>query len=468
MNTRSDKHSDKPSGGVNVYTFPNGFRVVYESPSTHLETTHLNLYCRAGSAFEPEGLRGVSHFIEHMCFKGTRDLPTSMDILTEYDKIGADLTAYTEKQYTCYETRYHRKYTKRCIDVLSDMLLNSTFDRDEYAKEMAVVIEENARNTTDYEEMARDAVNASLYRGSVYAHPVDSMKFHKTPDVWAYTDVVEFYRRYYVPNNMLMSVVSSVPFRTILRYVRESYFVKSTSRELPVLNAVPRKSQQGVALTVRRIPHIRMCYITVGIRTCSEDRHVLYLLKAILGGGMSSRLFSVLREQNGLTYSSDVDTHYYEDSGDMTFETETDTERLLVNTLSKRRTRKAGIRKPPKPKKGVLPILMDILSDLVNRGVLQKEVDQAKKYLEGKRQLDVEDSTVQVEHNGESVFLHNQETVVPYDQVFRRHIRPITRANINAAIRKYFVEDNISVSIVGGNLPSDDVLRRMVLPKKIS
>lgn len=183
---------------------------------------------------------------------------------------------------------------------------------------------------------------------------------------------------------------------------------------------------------------------------------------------MSSRLFSVLREQNGLTYSSDVDTHYYEDSGDMTFETETDTERLLVNTLSKRRTRKAGIRKPPKPKKGVLPILMDILSDLVNRGVLQKEVDQAKKYLEGKRQLDVEDSTVQVEHNGESVFLHNQETVVPYDQVFRRHIRPITRANINAAIRKYFVEDNISVSIVGGNLPSDDVLRRMVLPKKIS
>jgi len=452
--------------GVIVYTFPNGFRVVYEQPANHLETTNINLYCSAGSAFEPEGLRGVSHFIEHMCFKGTRDLPTSMDILTEYDKIGADFAAYTEKQYTCYETRYHRKYTKRCIDVLSDMLMNSTFDHREYVKEMAVVIEENARNTTDYEEMASDAVNAALYRGTAYAHPIDSLKYHKTPDVWAYTDVVEFYRRHYVPHNMLMSVVSTVPFRTILRYIRESYFVRSEkySRCEPVLNTVPRKSQQGVALTVRRIPHIQTCYITVGIRTCSYDRHVMDLLKAILGGGMSSRLFSVLREQNGLTYSSSVDTHYYGHSGDMTFDTETDTSRLLVNTLSKRRTRKTGRNnRTPRTKKGVLPMLMEILSDLVDRGVSQKEVDQAKKYLEGKRQLDVEDPMVQVEHNGESVFLRNEETVVPYGEVFERYIRPITKEQVNAAIRKYFVADNISVAIVGGRLPAEETLIRTVV-----
>ena len=110
---------------IETFVYPNGFRLVYEKSLNKLPICAIQVFCDVGSAYESENIRGVSHFIEHMCFKGTKQMPKTKDILIHYDKIGADFNAYTEKRYTCYTLKCHNDNIKNSIVILSDMLLNS-------------------------------------------------------------------------------------------------------------------------------------------------------------------------------------------------------------------------------------------------------------------------------------------------------------------------------------------------------
>jgi predicted Zn-dependent peptidase len=228
---------------VHTHTFPNGFRVIHETPENHTNITHVNVFCRVGSIFEDAHLRGVSHFIEHMCFKGTVHLPTARDIIIEYDSIGAYFNAYTDKQLTCYVAKFNQLYTHHCISILGDILLNSKFDKKEYEKEMHVVIEENKRNSINIQDDLYDLIENVMFKGSAYEHPVDTMKYHSKVNVWKYEDVIDFYHKYYVPENMIFSIVTTIPFSTILRYLKTTYFVKvrNIHKQIdPTMNTVPR------------------------------------------------------------------------------------------------------------------------------------------------------------------------------------------------------------------------------------
>ena len=429
-----------------------------------------------GSAVETENVRGVSHFIEHMCFKGTPSLPTARDILVEYDTIGAYFNAYTEKQFTCYVAKFHVNYTKRILSVLSDILLHSSFNKQEYDKEMNVVIEENVRNQTDYTGESVDLMESMVYKGSVYENPVDHLRYHKSVDVWNYDDVIAFYRKYYVPQNMLLSIVSTLPFETIVRYVKKTCFVRMDPRRNevePILNTVPRMiydKQTGVQVEIRAIPDIQTAYVSIAFRTCnlySDDVHALQVLRAILGATFTSRMFTILREKNGLTYTSRVLTTYYEHAGDICFFAITDSKKLLYNRSTKQtKTRKPATRTTPrvrlsKPaKKGVLPLIMDMVRDLIRNGVSEKELSETKQYLEGKQMLNMEDAGTQVDYNGREMFLHNTTDIVPYRSVYEKHVRPITRADIHRVIRTYLNPENMNVAIVGGGLGSIPAIRK--------
>jgi predicted Zn-dependent peptidase len=497
---------------IQTHTFPNGFRVIYETPENGMDITHINVFCRVGSAFENENVRGVSHFIEHMCFKGTPSLPTSQDIMEKYDTIGAYFNAYTEKQYTCYVSKFHRDYTNQLLKVLSDILLNSTFHKTEYEKEMSVVIEENISNLTDYENEVSDLAENMLYRGSVYANPVDALKFHTRENVWNYSDVIAFYRKYYVPQNMLLSIVTTVPFQTVLKHLKNTHFVKQPNhknRIEPILNTIPRMiydKQIGVQVELMNIPDIHTANVVVSFRTCSvysEDRHTLNLLRDILGATFTSRMFIILRENNGLTYTSNVSTTYYEHAGDIRFFAITDTKKLVHNKVAstkqtKKRFSSRGGVKRQRNKKGVLPLIIDIIRDLLQHGVSENELQKTKQYLQGKQMLNMEDAETQVDYNGKEMFLrstpdakrkeyeetpendvtqvtmaqafrplgvrrslHNTNEIIPYKHIYDTHIKPITRTQIHEMIRKYFNADNMNVAIVGGQLPSKESIRNI-------
>jgi predicted Zn-dependent peptidase len=486
---------------IQTHTFPNGFRVIYEQPKYPTEITHVDVYCRAGSAFEPESLRGVSHFIEHMCFKGTKRHPTTRSIFEVYENIGAYFNAYTEKQFTCYVASFVNSHIKQCIDTLGDMMLRSKFDKREYKKELNVVIEENVRNLTDYSHIAQDINESLIYKGSSYAYPIDSMKYHEIVDSWEYKEVIDFYHKQYVPENMMLSIVSSVPFSTIVRILQSGEFVKYTSinkyhKTTPVMNIQPLMGlipQQNIRIERMPISTRKTAYISIGFRTCSrfnEDKYTLDLLRILMGGKFTSRLTMLLREKNGLTYTSNVSTTYYEHSGDITIFSITDSENIMhnyqhkqfdhghnqkKNKTPKKRASKTHqskhIRKTAKntdgggrttDKRGVLPIIADMLRDLIRRGITDTELKESKMYMDGIIKMNMSKGSKQVEYNGMEWFLGNTEEITPYTELYETKFAPITKNDINSVIRKYFTPENMNVVLVGGNLPDKIDIERVL------
>jgi predicted Zn-dependent peptidase len=466
-------------GDIQTHTFPNGFRVIYEPARSKSSITRINVFCRVGSVYEIPKLRGVSHFIEHMCFKGTRRLPTTEDIFGVYDDIGAYFNAYTEKQYTCYVSAFNSTHAKKCISTMSDMLLHSEFDKREYEKELNVVIEENVSKMTEYDSLVSDLHESMVYDGSNYSYPVDSIKYHRLVDAWDYADVIEFYHKYYVPENMLLSIVSSMPFSEVLHIIRETDFSKTLLRKTPVIepiqNIQPRMSltpQYDIRIQQTQIKGLNTTYILWGFRTCSifsEDKHSLELLSVILGGKFTSRLNTLLRETHGLTYVSSVSTNFYEHSGDITIYAVTDNMKLLHNNPSKRITQALySSRRPPKRAnttqhkrgdlRGVLPLIADMIRSLLLRGVSDSEIRKAKQFVNGSIQMNMETSKTQVEYNGTEWFLGNTENIIPYHKLYERTVDPITKTQLHNVIRKYFVPENTNVAILGGNLPSRKTL----------
>ena len=160
------------------HTYPNGFRIIYENSFSRIPISSAFIVCDMGSVYEYDKMRGASHFIEHMCFKGTKKIPDSNDIFAEYSKIGAYFNAFTDRRYTCYTVKCQDEYLEHSLQVVSDMLMNSTFKKSEFVKEHKVIIEENNNNENNPENVLNDEVNKTLYRGSSYEHQVDTLSFH--------------------------------------------------------------------------------------------------------------------------------------------------------------------------------------------------------------------------------------------------------------------------------------------------
>ena len=585
---------------IHTHTFPNGFRVIYERPTSPTEITHVDVFCRAGSVFEPESLRGVSHFIEHMCFKGTKRRPTTRDIFAVYDNIGAYFNAYTEKQFTCYVASFLNSHTNQCVDTLGDMMLRSKFDKREYKKELNVVLEENVRNLTDYSNITEDIAESLIYKGSSYAYPIDSMKYHKIVDSWDYDDVMAFYHKHYVPENMMLSIVTTIPFSTILKIIKSCHFAKfdnhrdnnlrgkplsgyssntvatqerrrshtlhsrysrKTTPILPIMNNIVRtpimKQEQGISVgfpeitgdcenavrsdklrdklhdklrdklrgrcsrnnrtwnpirtRIELIPisNIQTAYMSIGIRTCSrfnEDKYALELLRILMGGKFTSRLTMLLREQNGLTYTSSVSTTHYEHSGDISIFCITDSANILRNNkltqtrsnyvlpnflehlprcvrcssqsrkslplgLSARKTaknRNSSYSHTPhrtlarRDRRGVFPIIMDMLRDLIRHGITDTELRETKMYMAGITQMNMAKGTKQAEYNGLEWFLGNDEQITPYGDLYKTKYEDITKTEINRVIRNYFTLENTNIVMVGSRLPDKKHIEKLV------
>jgi len=211
---------------MNKQTFDNGFRIVHENPQSNLPITSIQLFCDYGSVYEKDGLRGAAHFIEHMCFKGTQKIPNGKEIFIEYNKIGAYFNANTEKRYTRYIITCEDDYFNNCIFILSDMLMNSTFNKKEFEKERKVVVEENIRNEDDASDIISDNINKMLYNGSSYADAIDTLSFHNSKTL-KYEDVVEAYKMFYLPNRMVLSIVSNISFNKINEALKRTYFYKA-------------------------------------------------------------------------------------------------------------------------------------------------------------------------------------------------------------------------------------------------
>ena len=430
---------------IHTHTFPNGFRIVYENPRNSISVSSIQVFCKVGSAMETDETRGISHFVEHMVFKGTKNKPLAKDISQTYDKIGAYFNATTEKSYTNYIVKCEDEYVENCILVLGDMLLNSVFDKGEFEKEKKVVVEENILLEDSGENIVADMYDAAIYKGSPYENAIDKLSYHK-PGSLTRKQVLQFYKKFYRPSNMVLSVVSHVPFSKFMDIVDDSYFTKSISGSPfiycpnQVISYDPQTEPQFI-LKPRK--GLNTLHLIIGFRTCSQyspDKYALNMLSNILGGFMNARLFAVLREENGLTYSSYADTSYYSILGDFSISAETDPAKVLVNQGTK---------------KGVLPLIVDIIVDLQKNGVSASELRMAKSNMKGGMAIEEENDSNACFHNGSKMLLYdNQVPIISYYDRYDKYYKSITQKHINDVIKKYFIKQNMTVCILGNHIPS--------------
>ena len=445
----------KSTSRIKIHVFPNGLRLIYESSRNNLPITSIYAYCDVGSVHEPDSIRGAAHFIEHMCFKGTKKIPKSKDIFAVYDNVGAFLNAFTEKRYTRYVVKTNDEFAHNCIDMVSDMMLNSTFNRTEFVKEEKVVVEENLRSRDDAESDLSDLTESLLYKGSSFSFPIDMVEYHEEGS-FDYDKIVKFYRHFYRPENMVVSIVSQLPFAEIVRMVEQSYFSKRVKVQ-PLKTTHPLYAMQlstvqqhGLRCVLMKKKGIDTVHMNISFRTCnqtSHDKYVLNFLKHIFSGTFGSKLTTLLREQNGLTYTSRASTTYYDHAGDFTIYAQMNNEKVFHNGSSK--------------SKGVLPLVISMLNDVIRKGVSESEFKTAKQNFRGKIQIELEDSSILAGHNGRNLLLYSDpDNITSYMDFYEHFVQPITRADVLSMIHKYFRKDRMILTMVSEHLPKEaDVIR---------
>lgn len=424
---------------VETYTYANGFRIVYEKSLNQIPLTTAYVICDMGSVYEYEKMRGVSHFIEHMCFKGTKKIPDSNVIFSEYSKIGAHFNAFTVKRFTCYTIKCQDVYLQHSLEIVSDMLMNSTFKQKEFEKEHKVILEENNNNKNDPHNILEDELDRIIYKGSSYEYPVDELSYHQS-NTLNYRDVIDFYRFSYHPSNMILSVVSHLPFSKIQSMLKSTFFLQRLKSKLPPV--VPTIQFGLVAYTEPQYQCIEKkgisnTLISIGFRCCSRnspDKYPLKVLSVIMGHGFSGRMMKILREKNGLVYGAKCKSEHFEQFGEFVFFTET----KPMNFFSHGKF------------VGVLPLLIRILRTMKLKGVTSEELRNAKGNIKGTTLLDLQDMTHQTMHNGEELLFDKKiaQHIVPFSKIYDTYIDGITKEDIDRVIQTYFIPENMCVCVV--------------------
>jgi predicted Zn-dependent peptidase len=413
---------------VKTFTYPNGLRIIYEKTASGRQTTHIQAFCDVGSIHEPENLKGAAHFVEHMCFKGTIGKPDFRKIYSVYDNIGAYINASTDKRYTKYSVICDTRHVISVLPTLADMMLNSVFNSSDLRREEKIVIEENTILDRDPSDKLFNGADAMLYDGTNYSRPIDSLEYHNT--LFKRDEVIKFYKMYYQPNRMVLSITSQLSFDTIRKFISKTHFMSacsSTEHIYPNINTTITPSE-GIQYELIKATGT---FISIGFRILSEDKWPFICLSAILSGTMSSRLWKILRDDGGISYNVNSDCTTYEQNGDFFIYVDANNSKIITDGA----------------KPGVLPLIIKLLNDLIQHGITQPELDVAKGYLRGTLIRNSERGEIVSDYNGEQAILFPDKPIVPYSEIYRERVANIDKSEIHACIRKYFKKELMSVCI---------------------
>jgi predicted Zn-dependent peptidase len=324
----------------------------------NIDSTSIVIACKVGAIDEGPNYRGAAHLIEHMLFKGTLRHPTSESISKVFDDIGAYFNAYTDTHITAYVTKCHSNDFSKCASVLFDMICCSTFMSTELEKERNVVIEEILEDSDSLQDKCLDVLNGMLFNGSDYARKVsgsvDDIKKLKRDDLF------KFYKSYYVPNNMIISINTNLSYRKILGTLKGIKYLLRNSQKVNVLYkpllsvTMPKKKIITTHMKDIQQTHLGVgFYMPFGFKDVKLS-YIVWLLSRYLGGTMSSVIYIALREQAGIGYTVWADVTCKPDHSALIIYTSFGHEKL----------------------KKTIQIIMDRLNILYKQGVTKKDLNK--------------------------------------------------------------------------------------------
>jgi predicted Zn-dependent peptidase len=421
-----------------THTYDNGLRIIYEKSKVSTPIMAYHILCNFGSNNEPnEELYGSAHFIEHLVFKGSKKYKTLM--ISEYfDKIGAMFNAFTTKKYTAYYTTCADTYVEHTLLLFAEMLLHAQMKNGpQYEKEKNVVTEEILTKQNNPINPVIEEMERLIYNGTPYSKPIDSHAFHKSKHHLPHKKVVELYHQYYIPSNMIISVVSNQSFAQIKKLIDKTAFnhpLTGTSK-LRIETLIDSSTVTSPISTIYKPNHGNLL-LCIGFQIDDylnlTDYYSLKLLELILSGLKSSKIFTILREKNGLIYGSSVfvDANESGANGSFIILCQLHPEHLL-------------------PKKGVLGLLFNILENLVKHGVTAQELKIAKGNMKGQLMS-------QMHNIGGISFLNALDTLydcdkcVSLDQQYDKFYAKISVQQMHDVIRKYITRNSMKIVVLGG------------------
>jgi len=392
-------------------------------PMQQLESATVTVWVKTGSRNEDEKVLGISHFLEHMAFKGGRKYSSAKAVSEAIDEVGGEFNAATSKEFTQFYVRMRTKLIERAFDVLSDIVLSPTLDQKEIDKEKGVIVEEMNLYEDTPTRRIWDLWEQLIFDGHALGRDIIGTKATVTS---LKNDDFEKYRnKFYYAKNMLLTVAGGVNEPEVVDLANK-YFGKVSVGD-GVFNPVsPENGKPEVRLTTKKVEQTHFIVGYPAEPMGNKDRYVDAILETILGGGMSSRLFTEVREKRGLAYTVRSDFDRFIDAGYFAIYAGVDTD------------------KGPE----ALKVILDQLYGLANKKykVDQKELDKAKEFLKGHLALSLEDT-----RGVNSFFGYEQMMLgkirIP-EEVFKE-LNKVTVDDIYDSAKKLFLKDKIKLSIIG-------------------
>jgi len=402
-------------------TLDNGLRLIL-APLPAFRSITAIILCGAGSRYETRETNGVSHFLEHMFFKGTKSRPTAAEISHALDEIGADYNAFTGKETTGYHIKSASEHLPLILEMLSDMLWNSKFDEAEIEKERGVIIEElNLYEDTPMRRVS-EVYEQVLWGDQPLGWDIGGRK--EVIGQLGRADFIDYINARYLPNNMVISLAGHFDEKKTVALVEKYFGHKarqsvggfvpvSENQKKPQLKVIYKKTDQA--------------HLVVGVRSFKighPNRYIAAVLGTILGGGMSSRLFINVREKRGLAYYVRADHESYLDTGTLAASAGVDLRRI----------------------EDAIKVILLEFKKITKEKVLDKELKKAKEYLKGRIILAWEDSRTAALSFGSDEILEGK--VRTLDEYLKR-IDEVRAEDILRVAQFLFTNNKLNLAVIG-------------------
>lgn len=399
-------------------TLSNGIRVVSETlPKTR--SISLGVWVKVGSRYEPRELGGVSHFIEHMFFKGTVKR-TARDLATEIDSLGGEMNAFTSQENTTYYVKVLDEHLPNAVDILADILQGSRFDAADLEKERKVILEEIKGVEDTPDDFIHELFTATVWPDHPLGRPILGTK--ETIKALKHKDLLGYLENSYGPKELVIAAAGNFEHERLIELLEKAFgaFARAGATNAPE----PPKFRSAVTVKKKQLEQVQVCLGCRGINYTHEDRYVNLALNAVLGNSMSSRLFQELREQNALVYSIYSYVTSYRDTGLLTIYAGTD---------------------PSNAVKAIGLIVREIRK-LRDEGITPAEEQRVKNQIKGNLVLSLEGSSSHMSRIARQEIYFGKYLSV--DEVMR-DVDRITGDDIARLARQYFATGSLSLSILG-------------------
>ncbi len=401
------------------YTLKNGVRVVCEKLQ-YVRSVSVGIWVKTGSRDEEVRINGISHFIEHMLFKGTQTR-SAAQIAEAIDNIGGQLNAFTGKECTCFYAKTLDEHIDTALDVLSDMFFNSVFANKDISLEKRVIIEEIGMYEDSPEDLVHDVLSETVWGGSSVGYPILGTK--KSLRNINREKIIEYMQARYTPDNTVISVAGNYDDSS-LQELLERYFGNWSSSAVHDEKQGDVVFKPDVRTREKDTEQVHICIGFEGVRNGDDDLYPLLAVNNILGGGMSSRLFQRIREKKGLVYSIYSYPTTYKDTGLFTVY--------------------AGMK--PDNLDEVIHLIYDEIRIMKRKGITVSDLDKTREQMKGNYILGLESTSSRMNSIGKSELLLGY---INTPEEILKKIESITMDGVDAMIAKIFDLDRKGISIVG-------------------